>query len=328
MNVLRMQAWWAAALIVLSCVTAEAHEFRTAYLLVEESSADRYDISFRIGARDAAAAQVELAAAPGCALEPLRRQALDAIEVRDYRLDCAGAASAAWIELHGLSRAPYDVLARLIPHAGPERFEHLNAGAHRLALQRVIAEPARHHTLFAEGITHVLGGYDHLAYMLLLYLFLRTRWKQLILGVTTFTVAHSGSLALSALGLLRIPARPVEAVIALTLCYFAVALLRGRKPQDGAPWRWQALILLCGLVHGLGFANSLASIGLDRSNLLWGLASFNLGIECAQIIFVLAAAAAFRLADRRFPSLSSLERVLATLAGAAGACWYLQRVLA
>ena len=151
-------------------------------------------------------------------------------------------------------------------------------------------------------------------------------------SMKTGMVALGLTLGLAAFGRLQVPTRPVEAVIGLTIAYFAITLLQGRERILG--WRLHAAILLCGLIHGLGFANSLGDLELARSDLLWGLASFNLGIEFAQILCLLAAAAMLALGRRlegfsRAPARApALEHVLVTLVGAVGAFWYFQRLFA
>jgi len=316
-----------AGLMVL-VAPAQAHEFRTAYLQIRETAADRYALSWRSPAKSAPEDRVQLVASSGCRLEPGAVTALETLVVEDYALDCRAAGRSAWIELQGLPGVPYDALARMTSTSGSERHAHLHGQQQRVWLQQSAPTETAHSNLLREGVAHVLGGYDHLAYLLLLFLFLRRHWTWLLLGVTTFTLAHSASLALSALGLVRVPVRPVEAVIALTICYFALSLVQRRSAERGSAWRWQLVILLCGLVHGLGFANSLDQLGFDRRNLVWSLATFNLGIEIAQLLLILVMATLFRLAGRLPVSLPSLpaERALATLAGATGTFWYLQRV--
>lgn len=317
-----------AGLTVLAA-PAHAHEFRTAYLQIHETGADRYALSWRAPAKLAAEDRVQLVASPGCRLEPGKVTPLEALVVEDYEVDCRESGGAAWIDLQGLPGVSYDALARVVAASGPERHAHLHGRQQRVWLKQSATPEAAHSNLLREGILHVLGGYDHLAYILLLYLFLRGHWTGLLLGVTSFTIAHSASLALSALGILRLPVRPVEAVIALTICYFALALAHQRPAAPaGAAWRWQTVIVFCGLIHGLGFANSLDLLGFDRQNLVWGLATFNLGIEIAQLMLILAAAAVFRVA-RLLPgnlAMVPAERALATLVGAMGVFWYLQRV--
>jgi hypothetical protein len=316
------------ALLMLACVgSASAHEFRIAYLELRELEADRYAVSWRAPVQPATATVLSLDAHLDCRLDAGRDITLDRLRVRDYVLDCTAAADGGWLALRGLEQVPDDALATVVHLDGSERSQHLRGERQRIDLA-VSAAAADEGSLFADGIAHVLGGYDHLLYIGLLFLFLRRDARQLLIGVTAFTLAHSLTLALAATGWLRLPVRPVEAVIALTIAYFAVALLRGQRPL-GAAWRWQAVIVLCGLVHGMGFANSLAELGLARGSLLWGLFTFNLGIEAAQLACVGAAFAAAHVAQRLASAPAAgalLERGFALGAGAVGAFWYFDRL--
>jgi hypothetical protein len=304
---------------------AAAHEFRTAYLEIRALDAGQYSLSWRMPAQAASEADVVPVVSPDCRLQAGQDLRSERLRIRQYRLDCLGGQG--WIALQGLELQPQDAVARIVAAGQPDRFLHLQGQRNRVDLAAPAAEPARNN-LFLEGMRHVFGGYDHLLYISLLFLCLRGRWRELLLGVTCFTLAHSLTLGLAAFGRLQVPTRPVEAVIGLTIAYFAITLLRGRDRVPG--WRLHAAILLCGLIHGLGFANSLGDLELARGDLLWGLASFNLGIEFAQILCLLAAAAVLALGSRLggIARAQGLEHVFVTLVGAVGAFWYFQRLLA
>src|SRR5690606_35571779 len=114
-----------------------------------------------------------------------------------------------------------------------------------------------------QGILHILGGWDHLAFVLCLCLLAQGRF--LVLLVTTFTVGHSISLALSFFDVISIPVPPVEAVIALSIAFMAREALLVRR--DGAPGdarrrRQLAVVAGFGLLHGLGFATVLRELGV------------------------------------------------------------------
>ncbi|MDP3858362.1 MAG: HupE/UreJ family protein [Stagnimonas sp.] len=316
--------------LLISALSAPAHEFRSAYLEARESGDGQFQLSWRLPATEQRGAVVQLSVPPGCQLQAGPVRSSDRIQVQDYAVDCRGSAAPWWVELSGLRGAAFDALAKYIDARGNEHYQHLQGAQNRLPLAPVAPpEDKRHNNLFLEGINHVLTGYDHLLYLGLLFLFLRHRKSQLALGVTVFTLAHSLSLGLSVFGLLRVPARPVEAVIALTISYFALALIRGERPIAGSAWRWQLVIFGCGLIHGLGFANSLAEVGFEHHDLLWGLLSFNLGLEAAQSLLLLAAAGLGWLGHRLWsgPTVTRLEPLLAGFAGSIGVYWYLQRLL-
>lgn len=129
------------------------------------------------------------------------------------------------------------------------------------------------------GFTHILPhGYDHLLFVLGLYL-LRPKWRPLLWQVSAFTVAHTLALALAALGVVNLPSRVVEPLIALSIVWVGVENIRRR---DLSPAR-VAVVFGFGLLHGLGFAGALGGLGLERAQLAAALLCFNLGVEAGQL---------------------------------------------
>lgn len=131
------------------------------------------------------------------------------------------------------------------------------------------------------GIMHIFTGYDHLAFLVGL-LIVTTNLKSPIKIITSFTVAHSITLVLATLDIVRLPSRLTESVIALSIGYVAVENLLGTR----AIARYR-IAFLFGLVHGFGFSSVLREMGLSRSHLALSLFSFNLGVEIGQVAFVL-----------------------------------------
>ena len=111
---------------------------------------------------------------------------------------------------------------------------------------------------------------------------LSPRLKTMLLQVTAFTVAHSITLGLSIYGLVSLPSRIVEPLIALSIAYVAIENLVTRELK---PWRL-ALVFMFGLLHGLGFAGVLRELGLPRDEFLTGLLTFNLGVEGGQLTVI------------------------------------------
>ena len=112
--------------------------------------------------------------------------------------------------------------------------------------------------------------------------------RRQIFGVATaFTLAHSLTLALVALGALSLPGRPVEILIAASIVLLAVEILGKHRGQIGLGARRPYLIsFLIGLIHGCGFAGALADIGLPKGTELWALSLFNLGVELGQFAII------------------------------------------
>lgn len=152
-------------------------------------------------------------------------------------------------------------------------------------------------SIVKEGILHIWQGYDHILFLLALLLpsVLRRgddeKWKpvpalrpavmDVLRIVTAFTIAHSITLSLAALGVVTLPSRLVESAIAASVVLAALNNLRPIMRQD----RWMAAFLL-GLMHGFGFSSTLQDLDLPRSSLVSTLFGFNLGVEIGQIAIV------------------------------------------
>src|SRR5262245_2422210 len=173
------------------------------------------------------------------------------------------------------------------------------------------------------GVEHILSGVDHLLFVLAL-LFLVGFNRRLVWTITAFTVAHSITLALSALEILTLRPAPVEAAIALSILLVAgEALQRGQSLSR----RWPALVaFLFGLVHGLGFAGALKEIGLPQNHLLVALVSFNAGVELGQLLVVAVAYLAYRLLAAR-PELALARAPALYAIGAVAAYWSIGRAI-
>jgi hydrogenase/urease accessory protein HupE len=137
-------------------------------------------------------------------------------------------------------------------------------------------------SFFRLGIMHIFTGYDHLAFLVSL-LIVTTSLRSLIKIVTSFTVAHSITLALATLNIVVLPSRLTESLIALSIVYVAAENLVGIR----AIKRYR-ITFLFGLAHGFGFSSVLREMGLSRAHLGLSLFSFNLGVEVGQVVFVLA----------------------------------------
>jgi hydrogenase/urease accessory protein HupE len=129
------------------------------------------------------------------------------------------------------------------------------------------------------GFRHIVPeGLDHILFVLGIFL-LTTKLKPVLVQVTAFTIAHSLTLGLTMYGIVSLPPRIVEPLIALSIAYVAIEnILTPRL----TPWR-PAVVFCFGLLHGMGFASALAELRLPREEIIPALISFNLGIEFAQL---------------------------------------------
>lgn len=143
------------------------------------------------------------------------------------------------------------------------------------------------------GVVHIWIGVDHLLFVACLMFIARTP-RRLLLTITGFTVAHSITLALSALDLVRVPTPPVEATIALSVVFLAWEIARGNP--DSLTQRLPVVVSVAfGLLHGFGFATVLREVGLPSTELPIALLFFNIGVEIGQVLFVVALFAGYAL---------------------------------
>ena len=142
------------------------------------------------------------------------------------------------------------------------------------------------------GITHIFLGYDHIAFLAAVVLWARRLWP-VVKVVTAFTIAHSITLSLAALDIVRIPPAIIEPAIAASIVYVAAENFFSRDFEK----RWRDTFGF-GLIHGFGFASALQEFGLPRNTLVPALASFNLGVEIGQIAIVSLVVPALLVMDR------------------------------
>jgi len=172
------------------------------------------------------------------------------------------------------------------------------------------------------GFTHIIPlGIDHILFVIGLFL-LAPGIKPLLKQVTAFTLAHSMTLALAMLGIVSLPSRIVEPVIALSISVIAFENVFSRKMNRG---RW-LIVFLFGLVHGLGFAGVLSHLTLPDGKFLPALLGFNAGVELGQLAVILAAGALTWPVSRRswYPRYVVVPASLAI--GAVGLYWAVQRI--
>jgi hydrogenase/urease accessory protein HupE len=172
------------------------------------------------------------------------------------------------------------------------------------------------------GIHHILIGPDHLLFLVGLLL-LGGSIRQLLLVVTSFTVAHSITLSLAALNIVTPPARLIEPAIALSIVYVGADNILAKGGRDVRAW----IAFTFGFIHGFGFASVLREMDLPPRALGWSLFSFNIGVEIGQLLVVVLVATALAAlrsrsewAGRHLAFAGSLVVIVA------GAFWFVQRV--
>jgi hypothetical protein len=243
------------------------------------------------------------------------------------------------VRIDGLSATRTDVIARIERLDGTTQSTRLTPDNPAFV---VTSAPSRLDvvtTYLVLGIEHILGGIDHLLFVLGL-LFLVGSWRKLVVTVTAFTVAHSITLAAATLGWVHVAQAPVEATIALSVMFVAAEILRSAQGQAGlasrAPW---VVAFVFGLLHGFGFAGALREVGLPEKDIPLALLFFNVGVEVGQLLFIAAVVAVLsavtRLVRRSADAAHGpwhaetlIRSPVAYLIGTAAAFWVVERVIA
>ena len=167
------------------------------------------------------------------------------------------------------------------------------------------------------GVEHIFTGYDHLAFLLGLLIATATLGS-LIEVITSFTVAHSITLALATFNVIALPARLTESAIAISIGYIALENLLGFRAV-----KRRYITFFFGLIHGFGFSSVLREMDLPRSGLALSLFSFNFGVEIGQLIFVLMLFPLVRdLTDRGW---KNLQPAVSCAIGCLAVWWFVRR---
>lgn len=251
---------------------------------------------------------------------------VDATLLRRWRIRC-GEAGLVGSELGfaGLGPAKTDALVRVELAGGRVVRGVVRGGASLLKVPEVESASSLVAAYVRLGFEHILSGPDHLLFVFGLLLLVPGA-RALVETITAFTIGHSVTLSLAALGYVHFPSRPVEVVIALSVFLLAVELARGEEVASAMRRRPWAVALSFGLLHGLGFAGALAEVGLPQGEIPLALFSFNTGIELGQIAFVLVILTARRLLRPLIAKLPPWSGMIPRYAmGSLAAYWVLER---
>lgn len=173
------------------------------------------------------------------------------------------------------------------------------------------------------GFEHIIPkGLDHILFVLGLFLF-ASRFSQLVVQVSLFTVAHTITLASASIGLVNIPSNIVEPLIALSISYVALETLWHTRMG----WSRLIIIFAFGLLHGLGFASVLMEIGLNQRHFIIGLVAFNVGVEIGQLVVICAAYLFIGILFFKTRFYRSFVQIpLSLVIGAIGGWWFIERI--
>ncbi|MCU0621949.1 MAG: HupE/UreJ family protein [Gemmatimonadales bacterium] len=280
-----------ALLLAVGVATSvRADEFRPAYLQLVQRDSVTYDVLWKVPALDentSLAVRPEFPAGTEV-LTPVRRFFGSGTSVQRWRIRVPGGLVGRSIGFTGLAAARIDILVRVARSDGSVQLGRVLPVASSFAVEASPGPLEVVSTYTRIGIEHILLGVDHLLFVLALVMIVRGR-RMLLLTITSFTVAHSITLALATMGVLRVPGPPVEAIIALSIVFVAVEILRREQGREDLATRKPWIVAFTfGLLHGLGFAGALAEVGLPDNAIPLALLFFNVGVEIGQLLFVAA----------------------------------------
>lgn len=309
------------------------HELMPGYLELEETSPHVYDVIWKLPLQRGTSLPLAPRFPEDCATEGsldarLERRSL----VYTAQLSCETSLQGRLVSIDGLRAVGTEVLLRVtsLNSSGPETtLIQPEKGEALIGAANSDAQQTSAFTYLRLGIEHILLGVDHLLFVLALLLIVRNGWT-LFKTITAFTVANSVTLSVAAIGVMRVPAPPLNAAIALSILFMGVEVVRTWRGQSSFTIRFPWVVAFgFGLIHGFGYASGLADLGLPRGELLLALLLFNIGIEIGQDVFVflvLALKRSFRQLEIQWPQWAL--RLPGYAVGVAGVFWTLEHTTA
>jgi hydrogenase/urease accessory protein HupE len=326
--ILALAAWLIAAPSVF------AHEVRPAFLEIVQDGPDHFEATWK----QPALGDIAVRLAPHLSNGWLERSpddqfATSAFLIKRWSISAKRGQSLPGVSLtiEGLNQTITDVLVRIRMSDGRAMDAILRPDHPSVVLEfaRVGGLPVLAYLRL--GVEHILTGTDHLMFVLGLLLLVGIRWR-LIKAITAFTLAHSLTLAASAVGWVHVSPPIVESLVALSIVFVAAELAGALQGRSGLTHRYPWVIAFTfGLLHGFAFAGALAEVGLPPNAIPASLFLFNVGVEMGQLLFVgcaIGVILALRWVWPRVPSIwTEVSRRLPPYAiGSFAAYWFIERV--
>jgi hydrogenase/urease accessory protein HupE len=275
-----------SALLWISALTpALGHEVRPALLLVTERPEHHYDFMWKRPAQGGTAVHLRPRISGGLLDGPPDAVvSLPDFEISYWR-DVPSALDGRTLQVEGLDQTITDALVSITLANGrsiqailsPQK-PHLILNLHEMG--------AAVHAYVVLGIQHILTGTDHLAFVFGLMMLVR-RMTPLIKTITAFSIAHSITLAATALHVISVYPAVIESLVALSIVFVAVELVHCDRGEESITARYPWMVAFTfGLLHGAAFAGALAEVGLPSNDIPLSLLLFNVGVELGQLLFI------------------------------------------
>lgn len=313
---------------------ARADVYRPAYLEIRQTGADAFDLLWKVPARGRDTRLGIYLKLPEDikTIGPVRTTFVGSAFIETFSIERHGGLAGARISVDGLARISTEVLVRIERLDGSTEVARMTPASPSFVVTKApqFWEVAKTYVVF--GIQHIWQGNDHLLFIACLILIAKS-WRRILITITGFTLAHSITLALAALELVRVPVPPVEAVIALSIVFLAREIALERR--DTLTWRYPVAVSSSfGLLHGFGFASALSEIGLPQTEIPAALLAFNVGVEIGQVVFVATILMIFWLTTKSLEGLKFdsakwlviIEKPMAYSVGSITMFWTVERI--
>ncbi len=314
--------------------TAHADEYRPAYLALKQTTADTFDVVWKLpSTKQNQVLNLNVKFPQNTRLiKPKSIRPAGAATIEQFSISSDSGLIGSDITISGLENAPTEVLVRIQWLSGVTETARLDANKTEFT---VVGTPSFLYvvkTYLTFGFEHILEGFDHLLFVACL-IFIAGTWRRILITITGFTVAHSITLTLSALGLVHLPIIAIESVIALSIVFLAREIML--KNEQTLTWRYPiAVSASFGLLHGFGFASALSEIGLPQTEIPAALLAFNIGVELGQIAFVGVLLLAAKIINKllfsttliKILNLKRIEQTGALFIGVISMYWVIERI--
>jgi len=320
-----------AAILLKAAGPAKADELRPGYIELKQASGKDWRLVWKAPMSGGVLPETQPILPENCKTvgAPTRERQPRAVITR-MQLTCNGTLGGKDIGLSNFDAAVTDIIIRYIPTA-PSAPQALRLTADQPSAT-IAAKAGRGQvawSYFIIGIEHIVFGIDHLLFVFCLVLLIPGGWA-IAKTVTAFTLAHSITLAGTTLGWFGLPQQPVEVIIALSIVFLAVEIIKRKEGElrlsERVPW---VVAFLFGLLHGFGFAGALNDIGLPEGEVPTALLTFNLGVEAGQLAIVIVAMLLLTALSRIKPQAMRPAVQIATYAiGIIASLWLFERLLA
>ena len=318
------------ALLFLANISV-ADEIRPGYLELNEESPNTYAVLWKVPNKSGQTLSLKPHFPASCTNKTaITSHAIDGATLQRWYINCTHNIVGQRISIEDSDNSSTEVLLRLKWLDGTASTTLLKSSTPFYIIPEKSSTTDIATTYLLLGTEHILLGVDHLLFVFALLLIVNST-RRLIVTITAFTIAHSITLAGATLGFIHVPQQPVEAVIALSILFLAMEIVRGKRGHPGAAARWPWLIaFIFGLLHGFGFAGALAEVGLPEQAIPLALIFFNVGVELGQLLFVTAVLLLTWLLHRlKQPALlEKAETIAIYTIGSLSSFWLFERISA